>query len=129
MYFIGEVHAIHEFLKPNARRDYFNENETSKQLEAELEYFFKETLYNLYYFASNVRSANRKELIYRNKECVFQKKLGKFINEKEHKKLEKDVETALEEHKKAQKDLDRYKGKAEGDDILGIVFKKIEDIV
>ena len=127
MYFIGEVHAVHKGLTPNARRDYFNENETSKELEAELEYFFKETLYNLYYFASNVRSANRKELNYRNKQAVLEKKQGKFINEKERKKLEKDVETALEESKKGQRDLERYKAKTEGNDVLSIVFKKIEE--
>ena len=40
LYFIGEVHAVHKDLTPNARRDYFNENSIRNDFEAQLGYFF-----------------------------------------------------------------------------------------
>jgi len=38
--YIGEVHALSPDFIPNARRDYFNENQTSKSLESKLRSFF-----------------------------------------------------------------------------------------
>ncbi len=56
-YFVGEVHALHPALYPNARRDYFFENEITKSFETSLSNFFHTDLYNLYYFSQKIRSA------------------------------------------------------------------------
>ncbi len=55
-YFIGEVHAVDPNLRPNSRRDYFEENDAYKTLEDALKKYFAE-LTELYRHASNVRSA------------------------------------------------------------------------
>lgn len=47
-YFIGEMHLVHEQLKPTASRDGINQNDTKLIFEREVRKFFKElkTLYN-----------------------------------------------------------------------------------
>lgn len=55
-YFIGEVHTVDKNLRPNSRRDYFEENESCNTLESELEKYFLE-LYEIYRTASELRSA------------------------------------------------------------------------
>ena len=55
-YFIGEVHTVDPNLRPNSRRDYFEENDACITLEDSLREYFKE-LYKLYHFASDARSA------------------------------------------------------------------------
>lgn len=56
-YFVGEVHALHPALYPNARRDYFFENAITAKFETLLKEFFHTELYDLYYFSQKVRSA------------------------------------------------------------------------
>ena len=55
-YFIGEVHTVDTNLRPNSRRDYFEENEACNALEKALSDYFKE-LHDIYHAASEVRSA------------------------------------------------------------------------
>ena len=57
-YFIGEIHAVDTNLIPNARRDYFVENEARNVFEEKLKNYFAE-LHKIYHFASDVRSAQR----------------------------------------------------------------------
>lgn len=127
LYFIGEVHAVHKDLTPNARRDYFNENSTINDLEAQLEYFFKETLHTIYNFASDVRSAHKKELDFYKKQSEVEKKQGKFVDVEQQKKYEKALETAREENEKASKKIEKYASKGENNEVLGIVFNKIKE--
>lgn len=58
-YYIGEIFAIDNNLIPNARRDYFNPNPAAKQFEEVLHNFFYYELYDLYHYASKVRSAQK----------------------------------------------------------------------
>jgi len=127
LYFIGEVHAVHKDLTPNARRDYFNENATIHDLEAQLEYFFKDVLHTTYHYANDVKNAYKKELNFYKKESELKEKQGRFINTKQQLKLEKAVEIAAEEKEKSFRDIMKYKAKGENNDVLGIVFSKIED--
>ena len=55
-YFIGEVHTVDTNLRPNSRRDYFEENEACNALEGALRDYFRE-LHTIYKTASDVRSA------------------------------------------------------------------------
>ena len=58
-YFIGEVHAIDTDLRPNSRRDYFEENDACNTFETALTGYFME-LYEIYRTASNVRGVYKK---------------------------------------------------------------------
>lgn len=53
-YFIGEVHVVDKNLIPNARHDYFEENETCKALEKSLKGYFEE-LHDIYHDAADLR--------------------------------------------------------------------------
>lgn len=127
LYFIGEVHTVHKDLTPNARRDYFNENAVINDLEAQLEYFFKDMLHTTYHYANDVKNTFKKELDFYKKQDELERKQGRFVNDKEKQKLEKAFETAAEEKEKALKDIEKYEAKGENNDVLRIVFSKIKD--
>lgn len=55
-YFIGEVHVVDKNLRPNSRRDYFEEDGACNTLEKKLSDYFAE-LYEIYHTASDVRGA------------------------------------------------------------------------
>lgn len=127
LYFIGEVHAVHKDLTPNARRDYFNENAAINDLEAQIEYFFKDMLHTTYHYANDVKNAYKKELDFYRKKSELEQKQGRFVSVKEQQKLKKALETAAEEKEKALINIEKYKSKGENNEVLGIVFSKIED--
>lgn len=127
LYFIGEVHAVHKDLTPNARRDYFNENSTRNDLEAQLKYFFSTTLHSLYFDASRAKNAYKKVIVLRKKEDEYVKKQGRFLNDKEKQKIEQEIEKAKAEDTKAKRDIERLKAKANNNDVLRIVLTNIED--
>lgn len=76
-YFIGEVMAIDKNLIPNARRDYFNINETLRKFETALIPILNGEAYHLYYYANNVKRAFRKQYDIIEKENKFKLKLKK----------------------------------------------------
>ncbi|MGE5474528.1 MAG: ATP-binding protein [Ignavibacteriales bacterium] len=127
LYFVGEIHAVHKDLTPNARRDYFNENATINDLEAQLEYFFKEELYKTYHYANDVKNTFKKELDFYKKQDEFERKQGKFVSVKEQQKFEKALEIAAEEKEKSLKEIAKYESKGEDNDVLRVVFSKIKD--
>ena len=74
-YYIGEVFAVDNNLIPNARRDYFNPNPSAKKFEESLHNFFYLELYNLYYYASKVRGAQKAVVNFKKKEREYNSKL------------------------------------------------------
>lgn len=127
LYFIGEVHAVHKDLTPNARRDYFNENKARNEFEAQLKYFFHSTLHQLYTYANRAKIAYRKEVTLYEKEDQYSKKKDRFINDREKQKLEQEIEVAKMEKEKAKREIARLRTKAENDDVFRVVLKHIED--
>jgi len=125
-YFIGEVHAVHKELTPNARRDYFNENQIRNEFETQLKYYFQSYLHQLYNIANRVKNAYKKEIFLYNKKEEYIKKKNHFINDKERIKFEQEIESAKAEKEKAEKEIKRFKVKAENDDVLNTVLKNIE---
>jgi len=107
-YFFGEVHALHKNLIPNARRDYFIENETTKFLEYELSQLFRNELYQLYYFASNVRKIQKRidKFFELKKEFEGKSKNG-FSDKKEYTKYQEKLEDLKDNAKKAEKELSK----------------------
>ena len=107
-YFFGEVHAFHKDLIPNARRDYFLENETTKLLEEKLGGFFGEELYKLYHFASQVRSNQRRiNQLAEFKQEYDEKSQRGFTDREEIRKYDEKFEKLKEGAEKAVKKLEK----------------------
>lgn len=128
-YFIGEVFAVDKNLIPNARRDYFNPNPATQQFERLLYYFFHNELYDLYHYASKVRSAQKAISAFQEKEEAFQEKLDNagFIDAEEIEAAEKEIEEEREKVAKAQREIDNRRKDADSNAILDRVFNAIED--
>ena len=108
-YFFGEVHAVHPHLLPNSRRDYFMPNEVLFAFEKELKNLFYKQLHDLYHFASEARSAQKRisRLEEVKKEFKTKQKKG-FTSSKEAEDYEEKIEKAKEEAIKAERKLTRY---------------------
>jgi molecular chaperone HtpG len=105
-YFFGEVHAFHKDLIPNARRDYFLENETTKLFEQKLREFFQGEPYKLYYFASKVRGHQRRVKQLVDFKTEYEKKTQQgFTGKEEVRKYDEKFEKFKEEAEEAQREL------------------------
>lgn len=100
-YFIGEVHTVDTNLRPNSRRDYFEENEACNALEGALKNYFKE-LHTIYKTASDVRSAYKAINAPAEAEAEFKKQSAPY--RKSH-QAEHDMELAKLD--KAAKDAEK----------------------
>lgn len=125
-YFIGEVHAIHPELIPNARRDYFIENEVRNQFEAELKYYFKQVCRPLFYDANRAKSAYNKDIGLKKLENDYNKKSGKFISDKEKQDMENNIKNAKEESEKGKKEIKKLEEKAQNDSTLKRVLIQVK---
>ncbi len=116
-YFFGEVHTFHPDLIPNARRDYFLENETTKLFEKELSRFFGDTLHKLYYFASDVRSQQQRiNQLFEFKDEYEKKNQQGFTDKEELRKYDEKFEKVKESAEQAQKKLERIAVDLKDDD-------------
>lgn len=127
-YFIGEVHAIHKDLIPNARRDYFNENNTRNEFEAQLRYYLRDELHKLYNEGNKTKNAFKREFQFNQEKIKFEQmsQIG-FVNEKEQQKMEENLLHAKKEYEKGKKELENIKGKSEGNKALKKVISVIEE--
>jgi molecular chaperone HtpG len=127
-YYIGEVFAFDKGLIPNARRDYFNQNPAAKQFEEALHNFFYTELYDLYHYASKVRSAQKVVTNYQKKEEEYQKKLSTagFIDVEEQEAAAKEIAEERTKSAKAEREIENRRRDAENSNILNRVFSEIE---
>jgi molecular chaperone HtpG len=123
-YFIGEIHAFHKELIPNARRDYFAENQMYKIFERELKEIFHNILHKLYYKASAIRSETRKIESYNQIQEEFEKKEkeGFFNSKDELEQYQKEIEEKRVLAIKAKEKIDKMK-KAGDEDIKKIISR------
>ena len=114
-YYFGEIHAVHPDLIPNARRDYFSENDTCKEFEFTVKRHLKK-LYDLAYAASKLNSSNRKIQEAINLEVDFTKKQNTsgFQSNEERLQMMEQLEKKRQEATKAKEDIAKIKEKAEG---------------
>lgn len=126
-YFIGEMFAVDKNLIPNARRDYFNQNHAQKQFEIEVHNFFYTELYNLYHYASQVRSAKKAVANFQKKEQEFNEKVltASFIDSEERDNAQRDLEEERKKFEKKKREIANRKKDAEANYILDRVFKEI----
>jgi len=110
-YFIGEIYAFHKDLIPNARRDYFSENEKYKKFEQKIKEVFINKLHKLYYKASDIRSAVKKIESYNKlqEEIKEKKEKGLFENKKELQLTEEKLQKTKLEAKKAEEKINKIK--------------------
>lgn len=127
-YFVGEVHAVHKDLIPNARRDYFNETETSVLFE-KLFKKYTTSLKNIYYNANDYKNAIKAINTFNQ----AQKEAPKlFIDENEKNEYENKTKEQEKKAKQAEIKLQNLRNKMEPNEKLLTAMDKayiIEDII
>jgi len=122
-YFIGEVFAVHPDLVPNARRDYFNENPTRGEFEAQLGTFF-DYLWKLCNIASDERSAYKSIGDYHKFVNTYEEKEKTgFSSGVDREKMQTDLEEKRLKAERAQRTL--QKSKESSDDKITAHVKEI----
>ncbi len=127
-YFIGELFVLDKRLIPNARRDYFNLTPALKEFEDIVHPFFYSDLYDLYHYASKVRSAQKSFANYMEKEREYHEKVNGagFINSNEKENAKKEIEQEREKAEKAKREIENRKKDADANDVYARVFLEIE---
>lgn len=115
-YFMGEVHTLSKKLRPNARRDYFNETPDVKEFEHALKEYFKK-LSRLYKTGSDLNSSyeklkNAEQL---HKEYANQMEKG-FATPEAQATKKAELEKAIEKAKEGKNTIKRFQDKAEEDE-------------
>lgn len=110
-YFFGEVHALSSELIPNARRDYFLENNTFNEFEKYIRIEFKK-LKEYCYLSSTIRSEKRKieNLTLYKEEYKKKEEIG-FTNPKEQEEYKERLKNKKEDCEKAKDKLEKIKNK------------------
>lgn len=128
-YFIGEVMAIDKNLIPNARRDYFNINETLREFETALIPILNGEAYHLYYYANNVKRAFRKQYDIIEKENKFKLKIqeGKFLSKNDEEKAQKELKTELDNLSKITDNIHKLENKSAKNPLYNKVFNMIKE--
>lgn len=127
-YFIGELFVLDNRLIPNARRDYFNPTPALKEFEDIVHTFFYSDLYDLYHYASKVRSAQKSIANYTEKEREYHEKVNSagFIDSNEKENAKKEIEQEREKVEKAKREIENRKKDADSNDVYARVFTEIE---
>jgi molecular chaperone HtpG len=128
-YFFGEVHALHMELYPNARRDFFSENEICSIFENKIKKFFYTKISKLCRISSDANSATKDILNYNIKKIEFKNKLKDgFTSTDEKQKLEKELENSKEKAEKASQKLEKLQEKDNSAPIQKIITKVAEKL-
>ncbi len=127
-YFVGELFAVSPNLIPNARRDYFNTNPTLKKFEELITPTLYKEFYDLYHYASKVRSSFKKAAGYEKKQQEFQEKVDNagFLDSEDMLEAKKELESDKTNLEKAQREIELRQKDAEKSSVLNRVFKQIE---
>lgn len=128
-YFFGEVHTLSPELIPNARRDYFLENNEFNEFEKCIRLEFK-NLKDYCYLSSNIRSEERKiEKLSSFKEEYKKKSEKGFTKPKEREEYEEKLKQIKEDAEKAKEKIKKITDKnCENETKQKIVNKLTSDI-
>lgn len=129
LYFVGEVFAVHEDLIPNARRDYFNLNDTNRTFERLLRPLFYERFKLIYNRANDYKKALQKQQQLQNSQADYEKKAstGGFINEQEKQEREAELESLTKAAEKAKTQIAARDQKDEDDQVLRRIYRALYD--
>ena len=127
-YFIGELFVLDSRLIPNARRDYFNPTPALKEFEDIVHNFFYFELYDLYHYASKVRSAQKSVASFVKKEKEYQEKISNagFIDSSEKENVKREIEEERKKIEKAKREIENRKKDADSNEVYARVFAEIE---
>lgn len=128
-YFVGELFAVDKDLIPNARRDYFNPTQATKEFEDSVRNFFYAELFELYHYASKVRSAQKAITSFVQKEEEYEEKINNagFIDAEEFEAAKKDIEEERTKIEKAMREIINRKKDTEENEVYGRVFTAITE--
>lgn len=120
-YFIGEVHAFDAMLIPNARRDYFSENDSYFEFEKRLKNFLHTTIYKLCYAASEINSSIRRIEDFNSFQEEFKSKTNSgFTDKAELQEYREKLEKKKEEAVKAEEKLKKIAGSSQNGEVTPI---------
>ncbi len=132
-YFFGEVHAFNPELIPNARRDYFIENEYCEHFEKELHELFDQILKPIFNLASKLRGADRSLIALKERRNDVKKLNETGITSKEEKaKIEHELERCKEKAESSKRYLERIRKEIDekkDDEKTKVVKQLYENIV
>ena len=128
-YFIGEVMAIDKNLIPNARRDYFNINETLREFEKALIPILNGEAYSLYHYANKVKISFRKQYDIIEKENEFNLKVqqGEFFDKNDEINAKKELEKEEENLSSLTNSIDKLENKYKENNLYNKVFNLIKE--
>jgi molecular chaperone HtpG len=110
-YFIGEVYVVNKELIPNARRDFFIDNDVYLNLISKLRTFFYKTLNPLYRdFATKNSALNEMQEF----ESLQKKMRDSSVESSEKLKIEEEIFNKEKKVEKAKKNLQRLSSKYKG---------------
>ena len=127
LYFVGEVFAVGKNLIPNARRDYFNLNDTCRLFERTLRPLFYDTFYTIYHRANEYKKALQKqsELQATQQEHEQRMASGGFIDAEDQAASEKKIEELKKAAERAAKTIETREQKEATDQVLGQVYSAL----
>ena len=125
LYFFGEIHAKHDELIPNARRDYFEDSEALGDFEEKVRKCFEQGPDRLVRFQSDLASEVKKIENYENLRKEYNDPNKMYTTKKDKEDLEEKVKEAETSENAARKKLDKLKKGAGDDNSLLTVYKTI----
>lgn len=128
--FIGEIHTVSDSFVPNARRDYFNENNTCLTFETAAKQIFQsENLENrLAQTASNLHNRIKEIGNYKQSLDEFKLRKGNFRNEAEESYHLSKLRSLEEKAIKAKSNIEKIKSKSHQDQNIKTLFENIVGI-
>ena len=128
-YFVGEVFAVHPDLIPNARRDYFNLNNTCRTFEEKLRPLLYDKFYQLYHRANDSKNAFKRMQEYEDAKSQYEEKEinNEFISSDERQNEEKKLKEKEKQAREAKRKLDSWKEKYKNDDVLSKIYESQDE--
>jgi len=129
-HYVGEVHAIADEFRPNARRDYFNDSAKVSQFEEQLQKVLDD-LNDLSHDSSAIHGFVTKTTDYKSEKEAFDKKKeeNKFRSEAQENEQWNKVDKLLKEAKAAKKKLKKVLDKSNNRLAKKIYDAKSKDII
>lgn len=128
-YFVGELFVLDKEIRPNARRDYFNQNKALRDFENCIKPFFYEELCSLYRYANDVKKPFDHIKEAREKENEYNEKVSNntFIDSEDKDNEKHLLERAQKDAKIALHKLELRKKDAQINEVKGKIYSAIQN--
>lgn len=128
LYFIGEIFCIHNELIPNARRDYFNLNNSCRNFENGVKNITYNYFYKLYHEANDFKNALKKQIEYTTERnnVILRSEKGLFINKEQEIKAKENLKQLEKQAQIGIKKNEQREEKFANDKTMLATFKAIK---